>query len=151
MIVIDPAQLERLATHLPMGSHTLERLRRVPLFADLDADGLDRLASIANEFEAPAGHVLMERGQAGTGVFIVEEGTVRVEVPGDEDVVLGPGEFVGELSVLADTPRTARVVVDTDMSGVAIRRQDLDALLLEEPTIAVGMLRALARRFVGHD
>lgn len=93
----------------------------------------------------------MERGQAGTGVFIVEEGTVRVEVPGDEDVVLGPGEFVGELSVLADTPRTARVVVDTDMSGVAIRRQDLDALLLEEPTIAVGMLRALARRFVGHD
>ncbi|HEX7098251.1 MAG TPA: Crp/Fnr family transcriptional regulator [Acidimicrobiia bacterium] len=134
-----------------MGSDTLDRLRRVPLFADLDAEGLERLASIANEFEASAGHVLMERGQAGTGVFIIEDGSVRVEMPDDDDVILGPGEFVGELSVLADTPRTARVVVDSDMTGLAIRRQDLDDLLIEEPTIAVAMLRALARRFVGHD
>jgi len=134
-----------------MGTDILDRLRSVPLFADLDTDGLQRLASIANEFEAAAGHVLMERGQAGTGVFIIEDGSVRVEMPDDDDVILGPGEFVGELSVLADTPRTARVMVDSDMTGLAIRRQDLDDLLLEEPTIAVAMLRALARRFVGHD
>lgn len=135
-----------------MGTDILDRLRSVPLFADLDTDGLQRLASIANEFEAVAGHVLMERGQAGTGVFIIEDGSVRVEMPDDDDdVILGPGEFVGELSVLADTPRTARVMVDSDMTGLAIRRQDLDDLLLEEPTIAVAMLRALARRFVGHD
>ena len=134
-----------------MGTDILDRLRSVPLFADLDTDGLQRLASIANEFEAAAGHVLMERGQAGTGVLIIEDGSVRVEMPDDDDVILGPGEFVGELSVLADTPRTARVMVDSDMTGLAIRRQDLDDLLLEEPTIAVAMLRALARRFVGHD
>ncbi len=114
--------------------------------------GLANRAVPRDEFEAAAGHVLMERGQAGTGVFIIEDGSVRVEMPDDDDdVILGPGEFVGELSVLADTPRTARVMVDSDMTGLAIRRQDLDDLLLEEPTIAVAMLRALARRCVGHD
>lgn len=125
----------------------------MPLFADLDDAGLEHLASIANEFHAATGHVLMERGQAGTGLFIIEEGSVRVEIPDEDedDVLLGPGEFVGELSVLADTPRTARAAVESDLSGLAIRRQDLDDLLLREPTIALAMLRALARRFVGHD
>lgn len=92
----------------------------------------------------------MERGQAGTGVFIIEEGSVTVELPHEDDVTLGPGEFVGELSVLADTPRSARVCVEEDLRAVAIRRSDLDALLEEEPSIALAMLRGIARRFAGH-
>lgn len=132
-----------------MNSNDSERLRGVPLFADLDEEGLQRLASIANEFEVPSGHVLMERGQAGTGVFIIEEGSVRVEVPGGEPVLLGPGEFVGELSVLADTPRTARVCVEDDLRGLAIRRNDLTTLLEQEPSITLSMLRSIAQRFAG--
>ncbi len=132
-----------------MTSDYLDRLRGVPLFAELEGSGLDRLAMIATEFEAESGHVLMDRGQAGTGMFIIEEGSVRVEVPGDEPVRLGPGEFVGELSVLADTPRTARVCVEDDMRGLAIHRNDLTALLEQEPSIALAMLRSIAKRFVG--
>lgn len=129
----------------------IERLSAVPLFAGLDPTGLSRLAGIANEFEARAGHVLMERGQPGTGVFVIEEGAVRVDLPNGDQVVLGAGEFVGELSVLADTPRTARVSVVEDMRAVAIRRQELTDLLLSEPSIALAMLRALAHRFVGEE
>lgn len=128
---------------------SLERLRRVPLFADLDEESLAKVDSIAAEFDAATGHVLMERGQAGNGMFIIEEGSVRVEIPGDDDVILGPGSFVGELSVLADTPRTARVAVAEPIKGVAIRRNDLDDLLETEPAITLAMLRALARRFSG--
>ena len=121
----------------------------MPLFADLDEDSLAKVDAIAAEFEAAPGHVLMERGQAGNGMFIIEEGSVRVEIPGDDDVILGPGSFVGELSVLADTPRTARVAVAEALTGVAIRRNDLDDLLKTEPAITLAMLRALARRFAG--
>ncbi|HEX2153946.1 MAG TPA: Crp/Fnr family transcriptional regulator [Acidimicrobiia bacterium] len=133
-----------------MTTPDVDRLRRVPLFADLDGAALQRVAELATEFEAPSGHVLMERGQAGTGVFIIEEGSVRVELPHDDDVTLGPGEFVGELSVLADTPRSARVCVHEDLRALAIRRGDLDALLEREPPIALAMLRGVARRFAGH-
>lgn len=132
-----------------MTSSDLHRLRGVPLFSDLDNGSLERVASIATEFDAASGHVLMERGQAGTGVFIIEEGSVRVEVPGGEAVRLGPGEFVGELSVLADTPRTARVLVEDPVRGLAIHRNDLTTLLEKEPTLALTMLRSVARRFVG--
>lgn len=129
----------------------VERLSAVPLFAGLDSAGLERLAGIANEFEAPVGHVLMERGQPGTGVFVIEEGAVRVDLPNGDHVVLGAGEFVGELSVLADTPRTARVSVVADLRALAIRRQELTELLLSEPSIALMMLRGLAHRLVGEE
>lgn len=132
-----------------MSRDNLDRLRAVPLFAGLDQMGLERLAAIANQFDAPTGHVLMERGQPGTGIFVIEEGTVRVDLPGGDQVTLGAGDFVGELSVLADTPRMARVCVADDLKAVAIRRNDLTELLQSEPSIALAMLRALAHRFVG--
>lgn len=129
-----------------MTQATTHRLRKVPLFASLDDGGLEAVAAIANEFEAAEGHVLMERGQPGTGIFVIEEGSVRVDRPGEEGLVLGPGEFFGELAVLADTPRTARVCVVEDLRGLAIRRNDLTDLLHREPAIAVAMLCELARR-----
>lgn len=131
-----------------METATIDRLRQVPLFATLGQAGLERVAALATEFEALPGHVLMERGQPGTGIFVIEEGAVRIDVPGGESVVLGPGSFVGELAVLADTPRTARVSVIEDLRALAIRRSDLSRLLNEEPSLAVNMLCTLARRFV---
>ncbi|MFP3915543.1 MAG: Crp/Fnr family transcriptional regulator [Actinomycetota bacterium] len=132
-----------------MSAPELDRLRRVPLFADLDEEGLRSLADIATEFDAAHGHVLMYKGQAGSGMFIIEEGSVRVEIPSGDPVALGPGEFVGELSVLADAPRMARVCVEEPLRALAISRNDLNALLEREPSIAVAMLRSLARRFAG--
>ncbi|CAN5883262.1 N/A [soil metagenome] len=118
----------------------------MPIFSSLDQSGLEHLAAIANEFQASKGHVLMERGQAGNGLFVIEDGSVQVDRGDNPQVTVGPGGFVGELSVLADTPRTARVSALTDVRALAISRLDLDELLEREPTIALGMLRNLARR-----
>src|SRR5690606_9909864 len=133
----------------PRTTTSLESNCRVPLFKMLVEKSLVKMHSIPAALDAPTGHALMERGQAGNGMFIIEEGSVRVEIPGDDDVILGPGSFVGELSVLADTPRTARVAVAEPIKGVAIRRNDLDDLLETEPAITLAMLRAMARRFSG--
>lgn len=127
-------------------SDNLDSLRRVPIFAMLDDAALERISAISTEFVAPRGQVLIERGHAGTGVFIIEEGSVTVDLPNETSIILGPGEFVGELSVLADTPRTARVSVASDLRSLAIRRDDLDDLLVSEPSIAVAMLREVARK-----
>ena len=59
---------------------------------------------------------------------------------------LGPGEFVGELSLLADTDRLARVRAVTPVRGLAIARTAFFELLEEEPRIALAMLPVLARR-----
>lgn len=129
-----------------MTTPALDRMRQVPLFSGLEESALARIAELATEFEAPPGMVLIEVGQAGTGVFVIEEGAVRVELPDGGEITRGPGAFFGELSVLADTPRAARVITIEPLRALAIRRDDLLDLLEEEPAMTLIMLRELARR-----
>lgn len=129
-----------------MSDTIIDRIRRVPLFAALDDPDLVDVAALATEFKALKGQVLVEYGQAGTGVFVIEEGQVRVHRPHGKHIDHGPGSFFGELAVLADVPRTARVSAITDLRCLAISRNDLMDLLDHKPTVAVAMLREVARR-----
>lgn len=125
---------------------SIEKVRGIPMFAELDDEGLARVAELFSEVEAPAGQVIVEHGHAGSGMFLLEEGTVAVELPAGT-IELGPGEFFGELAILADdVPRTARVRAITPIRCLVIGRPDFRRLLEEEPRIAVAMLPVLARR-----
>jgi CRP/FNR family cyclic AMP-dependent transcriptional regulator len=127
---------------------TEDTLRAIPLFAHVDTEALGQIAARSNEFEASAGHVLIEVGRPGAGLFIVEKGSLTVELPGGRKAERGPGEFVGELALLTDAPHTARVCAATDVRCLAISRRDFATLLEEHPRVAVDMLPVLARRLV---
>jgi CRP-like cAMP-binding protein len=124
----------------------IEQLRSISLFAELSDHGLKRVAELSSEFEAPAGWVLVEIGQPGSGMFVLEEGTVQVHTPDGREWELGPGDFFGELALLTDHPRNARIRAKTPVRCLAISRADFSKLLKEEPEIAVAMLPTLAER-----
>ena len=128
------------------------KLRGVPIFGGLSDDALARIVAVVTEFEAPAGHVLTQVGQEGSGMFVLEVGSVKVELPDGATVSLGPGEFFGELAILAPgVTRTARVQASTPVRCLAISRRDFAAILEAEPEIAVAMLPVLARRLAEAD
>ena len=134
-----------------MEATELERLRKVPLFSELDDDGLMQVGAVTTEAEVSEGHVLIERGHAGAGLFILVEGTIEVELPDGDTRQIGPGEFFGELALLGSDVRTARVQATTDARLMAISRADFASLLETQPKIAVGMLSLLARRLAAED
>jgi voltage-gated potassium channel len=123
----------------------------IPLFSQVDPEYLGAIATVATPFEVPGGYVLAERGQPGQGMFVILEGSVEVELPSREPVALGPGEVFGELSLLADVGRVARVKAVTAVRGLAIGRSEFVALLHDEPRIAVAMLSVLARRLAAAE
>lgn len=129
----------------------LEQLRGVAILAEMDEEPLAGIARIATEFDAPANQVLIERGHVGSGMFVLGEGEVVVELPGRE-VRLGPGEYFGEMALLSEGgKRTARVRTATPVRGLAISRTDFSALLEEQPRLALVMLPLLARRLALSD
>jgi CRP-like cAMP-binding protein len=129
----------------------IAQLRTIQMFAALPDDALERLAQDANDFEAPAGQVLIQPNEPGNGVFILTEGTATVEVAGTT-IEVGPGECIGELSlILDDVVHTARVRAATTVRGVAISREPFVTLLESDPRIAGVVLRVLARRLVAAD
>jgi CRP/FNR family cyclic AMP-dependent transcriptional regulator len=132
-------------------SSTIAQLRDVPMFAALPDDALERLAASASVFDAPAGQVLIQPNQPGSGVLILTAGRARVEL-GSQVIDAGAGECIGELSLLVeDLVHTARVRAATDVQGIAIQRDDFDALLGSDSRIALALLRSLAARLVVTD
>jgi CRP-like cAMP-binding protein len=113
-----------------------DRLGALPLFAGLDDSQLDRLAAATTEFEAPAGQALIERGDPGSGMFVLEEGQAVVEAPeGTREI--GPGDVFGERALLGeDIQRTARVRARTDVRCLAIARPEIERVLAEDPRLA---------------
>ena len=130
-------------------SDRLANLRNVPLFAELSDDVLGHVADLVTEFEASEGHVLVQRNHAGAGLFVIEEGSVEVELPGKK-VELGPGEFFGELALLDEEgTHIARVSASSPLRCLALRRDDFHELLETQPRLAIAMLKAVARRLAG--
>lgn len=123
-------------------------LQRIPLFSRLDEAALEQVAAILIPFETEAGHVLIQPGMVGAGLFLIEEGSAVLSVH-NHDIELGPGEIVGELAILDDRAvHTTRVKTTTPVKGYCIGRDAFDDLLDAQPAIAVPMLRVLAHRLV---
>ena len=126
---------------------TKERLAAVPLFSGVSADSLTHLAAIATSVETTPGQVLIQQGAPGSGLFLIEEGTVVVERPGHDEIELGPGQFFGELALLTDEGvRVARVRARSAGRCVAVPRAAFVDLLHREPSLAVSLLSVLAER-----
>lgn len=125
---------------------TTDELRAIPLLRGVSDAGLERLEASAGEMTCEPGQVLALQGDPGSGMFVILDGTVSVEWRGGS-VVLGPGDFFGELTLLAPGgKRVARVRASSRVTCLAIPRDDALELVESEPTVALGMLKELARR-----
>jgi hypothetical protein len=126
-------------------------LRRVPLFAALDPEDLQRVAALAVERRWSGGEALMVEGDVGSELVVIVEGDVRVvHVDGGTEHLLrryGPGDHIGELAVLRAGPRAASVLAeDPGVRGLVIGGDAVHALLRERPEAAMAMLATLADR-----
>jgi CRP-like cAMP-binding protein len=102
----------------------------------MNDDDLRLLEEAGSRVEFPAGKVLIERGQPGTGLYLVVEGTLLVEAP-ERTREFGPGAVVGERALLsADGMRTARVRAVTDVVLLAVDRVEIDRLCDEDAAFA---------------
>jgi CRP-like cAMP-binding protein len=111
-----------------------DRLRALLLFSDLDDAQLDVLAGCAREINVTAGQPLIQRGDPGSGIFVLEEGRALVEAP-EGTRELGPGDIFGERSMLNDTERTARVLAQTNVRCIAIPRPELEQVIAANPQL----------------
>ncbi len=123
-----------------------ELLGNCRLFTGLPTEQLRAIAGSAQEVEFAAGRVIARQGEVGTGFFVVVDGTVRVVRDGELLATLGPGEFFGELSILDGQPRIAQVVAEEPTRCLALASWDFERVLLENPPLALGILRGLAGR-----
>jgi CRP/FNR family transcriptional regulator, cyclic AMP receptor protein len=130
-----------------------ELLGACRLFQGLEADDLAAIGDRAVEVDYRPRDVIARQGEIGTGFFVVAEGRVRVVRDGETVAELGPGEFFGELSVIDGAPRNAQVVAIEPTRCLGVASWDFEAILLQQPRVALAVLRAVVGRLrqAAHD
>jgi CRP/FNR family transcriptional regulator, cyclic AMP receptor protein len=124
----------------------LDLIKRVPLFGSVSKAELEQIASIADEIDLPEGKELIVEGDTGREFFVLVQGTADVERGGKKVASIGPGDFFGEIALIAKTPRNATVRTTSPARALVITDRAFRRLLEDSPAIAVGVLGVLAER-----
>ena len=124
----------------------LELLRRVPLLAGLGSRELEEVGRLADEIDLPAGRELTQEGKSGNEFFLIVDGSVRVERGGHVIREMGPGEFLGEISLIDDGPRTATATTASPVRLFVIAHRQFHSLLDRFPGIQTQILKTMASR-----
>ncbi len=124
----------------------VSRLAKVPLFSDCSPRDLLLIAKVIKDVDHPAGTVIAREGEPGIGLFIIAEGTAEVTIGGKKKIMLGPGDFFGEIALLDGGPRTATVTAITDVKLLGLTEWVFRGLMQEHPPIAIKTLQAMADR-----
>ncbi len=125
-------------------------LRKIPLFAGLSPADLQRIAGIAEERTYADGEVIAGEGETGDELHLVVSGTVAV-VRGDTATASpvahrGPGEVVGEMSIISRAPRIASLVAEGDVRTLRIGHREFESMIRERPDLSLAVMRVLAER-----
>ena len=124
----------------------IEHIRAVPLFARCSRKELAEVAKLADEIGFGPDRELIREGETGREFFVLLDGTADVRRNGRKIRTLGPGDFFGEIALVAKTPRTATVVTSSEVELLVITAQSFRTLLDHQPQIATKVLTALAER-----
>jgi CRP-like cAMP-binding protein len=131
-------------------STEVELLRRVPLFAGIESSRLKLLAYTSDVVTYRAGQILFRRGDIGDAAYVIIKGDAEVSISseaGDIPIAqLHDGDFLGEIAILCDTPRTATITAKSELQALRIRKEPFFELLHQFPEMAVEMTRLLAER-----
>ena len=105
---------------------------------------------MSNHITLSAGEKLFSEGEAAASMFVITEGRIEVrqgEGASSQAIAeLGPGEFIGELSILNNEPRSATCVAIEESVLMVYDADSFERLIETRPTIALRIIKSLAER-----
>lgn len=132
----------------------LKDLQQIYIFSDLTADELERIKPLIFEKEFRKGTALFFEGMAGGIMYLVKSGQIEIykrqgslEIP---ITTLGPGDFLGEMSLLDDEPRSAAARVSQDAVLLVVTKRHFQEILKASPEgankIFIALLKIMSKR-----
>ena len=151
MLVILSRPDQPIAEQKPgKGVLMLDELRKIPLFADLSEEDLERLYQMAETVSFPAGQLVLREGDQGDSLFVVLTGELEVtKRQGSQDILLAlykPGQFFGEMALLEQAPRSASVRTLQESRLLVISQAAFQTLLSCSPAAPLKILRTVTSR-----
>jgi CRP/FNR family transcriptional regulator, cyclic AMP receptor protein len=129
-----------------------EFFSKIPIFKSLPEEDHLALVSLWKQRTMKQGEVLFHKGEVGSALYVIQDGAFEIILPVDPPInemlitTLREGDFVGELSLLADTPRTATARALDDSLLFEMARVDFITFIMDRPSVGISMLQEMAKR-----
>jgi CRP/FNR family transcriptional regulator, cyclic AMP receptor protein len=120
-------------------------LQKVPFLAGLDRDDLEGIADRGETVSFRAGDTIVQRGDPGDALYVVLDGRAQVDV-GGRFHEFKPGDFFGEMGVIAGRPRTATVKAADAVAALRVPAEAFQSFVVEHPRAALAMMKSLVER-----
>ncbi len=126
-------------------------LRRMEIFEGLAVAELAAVASVCQDYESAPGEVIIKEGDAGETMYLIVKGKVVVSQLGEDGCAmelanLGEGDYVGEMALFDDAPRSATVAAQGPVRLLVLYKREFDETVREYPQVALQMCKELSRR-----
>jgi len=121
-------------------------IQSVPLFSRCTRRELSALATEADELTLPEGKELTRQGERGREFMVIVEGSANVSKNGRSVNKLGAGDFIGEIALIADVPRTATVKTTSETTVLVLTDRAFKRVAEKIPTVHASLLAALSER-----
>ncbi len=129
-----------------------EILKNVSWLAQLPDIAVQKVLAIATEKQHNTGETLIQQGDSGDkGMVIIARGSVKITVNDMMVDVLGAGSVIGEMSVLANVPRTASVIAETPVIAFWLSSRDMQSLFKEVPELEEELWQTAGMRFAENN
>ncbi|HVZ79276.1 MAG TPA: cyclic nucleotide-binding domain-containing protein [bacterium] len=132
------------------GQLDVDSLKGIPLFKELGPSELASVSTLFFEKVYTRNATLFVEGMTGEILYVIRKGTVNItkKGKGNEEIVLASlkeGEFLGEMSLIDNRPRTATARVAEDSSLLVMTKKAFTTLLEKHPDIALKILLVFLR------
>lgn len=124
----------------------VELIKSVPLFSHCSKKELEALASQADELSVGSGKEIATQGARGREFIVLVDGTAQVSQDGRNINRLRSGDFLGEIALLTDSPRTATVTTTSDATLLVLTDRAFARIVKEMPSVQGSVMKALAER-----
>jgi len=134
-----------------MSDEMILNLKKAVLFQGLPGSLLEALAEKVIKAHLEPGQALFHKGDAGDALYVIDNGRVRIvsENANGEQLVLnecGPGEVIGDMSLIDQEPRSASVIAITAVELLQLKRDDFLEVLKVQPSLALDIMRRFSAR-----
>ena len=129
----------------------LSVLKNIPIFNELNEQALQQILAKARSLSLRKNALVMNEGETGEALYIIRSGRVKIFVSDENGNELtlfieGPGSYIGEISQLDGSPRTASAVTLEKTEVISISKKDFYDVITENPGIAFNIINALTQK-----
>lgn len=134
-----------------MSEDILKQLRETDFFKELSDDALAAVISGAALRRYAKDDVMMRKGDAAESFFVILGGHLKIvtqDAKGDEIIInkAGPGETVGEMSLIDQRPRSAGAIALEDVEALEVTEDIFIDLLTHRADVTLGILQGYSNR-----